>query len=94
MVNKKKYKKSIELFHEKSGELVRIIRFKNSKDFDNFLYGYSSMRYPGYNWRDCKNKKKLRDILQNYIEHETIQSVRTAWIEYFLDIKNKKISIK
>ena len=38
--------------------------------------------------------KKLRDILQNYIEHETIQSVRTAWIEYFLDIKNKKISIK
>jgi hypothetical protein len=38
--------------------------------------------------------KKLREILQNYIEHETIPSVRTAWIEYFLDIKNKKISIK
>jgi hypothetical protein len=60
MVNKKKYKKSIELFHEKSGELVRIIRFKNSKDFDNFLYGYSSMRYPGYNWRDSKNNGRKR----------------------------------
>ncbi len=37
---------------------------------------------------------RLRDILKNYIEHEKIPSVRTAWIEYFLDIKNKKDSIK
>ena len=34
--------------------------------------------------------KKLKDILQNHIENETIPSVRTAWIEYFLEIKNKK----
>ena len=44
-----KIKKSIELFHEKSGEIVRTIRFKNPKDFDYFLYGFKSMRYPGYN---------------------------------------------
>lgn len=36
---------------------------------------------------------RLRDILVNYIEHEQIPSVRMAWIEYFLDVKNKKISI-
>jgi len=35
--------------------------------------------------------KKLRDILQNHIDKETIPTVRTAWIEYFLEIKNKKI---
>ena len=61
MVNNKKYKKSIELFHEKTGEVVRNIRFKNSKDFDYFLYGYKSMRYPGYNWRYQKNNgRKMR----------------------------------
>ena len=52
--NTVKYKKSIELFHEKSGDVVRVIRFKNQKDFDYFLYGYRSMRYPGYKWRYCK----------------------------------------
>jgi len=31
MANTKKYKKSIELFHERSGDVVRVIRFKNSK---------------------------------------------------------------
>ena len=55
MSNKEKYKKSIELFHEKTGELVRVIRFKNSKEFDYFLYSYRLMRYPGYNWRYHKN---------------------------------------
>ena len=35
--------------------------------------------------------KKLKDILQNHIDQETIPTVRTAWIEYFLEIKNKKI---
>lgn len=59
--NRNKFKKSIELFNEKSGEVVRTIRFKNQKDFEYFLYGYESMRYPGYNWRHCKNnlKKKI-----------------------------------
>jgi hypothetical protein len=37
---------------------------------------------------------RLRDILKNHIEYETIPSVRTAWIEYFLDIKNIKIPSK
>ena len=37
--------------------------------------------------------KKLRDILQNYIKDEKIPSVKAAWIEYFLDIKNN-FSIK
>lgn len=34
--------------------------------------------------------KKLRDILKKYIEYEKIPSVRTAWVEYFIDIQNKK----
>jgi hypothetical protein len=58
MVNNKKYKKSIELYQEDSGELVRVIRFKNSKDFDYFLNSYSLMRYPGYNWRYHKNIRR------------------------------------
>ena len=58
MVNKERYKKSIELFHEKTGELVRVIRFKNPKEFDNFLYRFRLMRYPGYNWRYHKNIKR------------------------------------
>lgn len=37
--------------------------------------------------------RKLSDIFDNYIEHEKILSVKMAWIEYFLDVKNKKISI-
>jgi hypothetical protein len=41
--NRNKFKKSIELFHEKSGEVIRTIRFKNQKDFEYFLYGYRSM---------------------------------------------------
>lgn len=64
MVNNKKYKKSIELFHEKSGDVVRVIRFKNSKDFDHFLYGYKSMRYPGYKWRYRKNNGRKRRCLE------------------------------
>ena len=43
--------KSIELFHEKSGKVIRVIRFKKSSDFDQFLFAFKSMRYPGYNWR-------------------------------------------
>ena len=37
--------------------------------------------------------KRLKEILLNHIEKETIPSVRTAWVEYFLDIKNKKILV-
>jgi hypothetical protein len=38
--------------------------------------------------------KKLSEIFHNYIEHETIPSVRTAWVEYFLEKKKQKNSIK
>lgn len=34
--------------------------------------------------------KRLKEILNNYIEHETIPSVKTAWIEYFLELKKHK----
>ncbi len=37
--------------------------------------------------------KKLKDIFHNHIESETIPSVRTAWIEYFFEIKNRKIQL-
>ena len=43
--------------------------------------------------KQMANTNRLREILQNHIEHETISSVRTAWIEYFLDIKNRKIKL-
>ena len=41
--------------------------------------------------RQMADTKKLNDILQNFIENEKIPSVRKAWVEYFLDIKHKKI---
>jgi len=44
--------------------------------------------------KQMANTNRLREILQNHIEHETIPSVRNAWIEYFLDIKNRKIQLK
>ena len=58
MVNNKKYKESIELFHEKTGEVVRKIRFRNSMAFDEFLKGFRGMRYPGYGWRYIATGKK------------------------------------
>jgi hypothetical protein len=54
---KNKFRKTIELFHEHTGEVVRIIRFRNQKDFDDFVLSYRSMRYPGYNWRFYQRKK-------------------------------------
>ena len=55
--NKKRFNKSVELFNEKSGEIVRVIQFKKSRDFDHFLYAFKSMRYPGYNWKYRKENK-------------------------------------
>ena len=57
----KKFSKSIELLNEKSGEVVRTIRFRNPKDFGNFMYAFRSMRYPGYKWRYCNNKRRKRN---------------------------------
>ena len=64
MVRRKKEIKTIELFYEKTGEVIRLIRFKDPRDFNKFLDDYKSMRYPGYGWRfkeieKRKSNKKL-----------------------------------
>ena len=43
--------------------------------------------------KEMATSNKLRDILNNYIENEKIPSVKTAWIEYFLEIKNTENSL-
>jgi hypothetical protein len=54
----------IELFSEKTGVVVRTIRFHNSISFDEFLKGFGAMRYPGYSWRySSKGKKKKNEIV-------------------------------
>jgi hypothetical protein len=56
---KMKDKKVIELFNEKTGEVVRTICFRDSKEFDKFIKDFKAMRYPGYGWRySGKGKKK------------------------------------
>ena len=54
----------IELFDEKTGVVVRKIRFHNLISFDEFLKGFKAMRYPGYSWRyiDKVKKKENFDI--------------------------------
>ena len=52
-----KFKKSIELFDEKSNVVVRKITFKSSRDFERFLEGFRLMRYPGYCWRYVDKSK-------------------------------------
>ena len=52
-----KYKEVIELFHEKTGEVVRVIRFRKSIEFNEFLKKFKAMRYPGYGWRYGKKSK-------------------------------------
>ena len=52
---------TVELFAEKTGDVVRIMRFHNHKDFSEFLKGFRRMRYPGYGWRyKDKLKKKVK----------------------------------
>jgi len=43
--------------------------------------------------RKMATTKRLKDILKYHIEFETIPSVRAAWIEYFFEIKNRKIQL-
>jgi hypothetical protein len=52
-----KYKKVVELFNEKTGDIVRVIRFRNSITFNDFLKDFEAMRYPNYCWR-YKDKEK------------------------------------
>jgi hypothetical protein len=40
--------------------------------------------------RKLATTKRLKFIFENHIESESIPSVRKAWIEYFIEIKNKK----
>jgi hypothetical protein len=54
----------IELFAEKTGDIVRIIRFHNQKEFTEFLNAFNKMRYPGYGWRfkdKVKTKMKINE---------------------------------
>ncbi len=56
-----KYREVIELFDEKTGDVVRVICFRNSRAFDEFLKDFKAMRYPGYGWRHRdKVKKKIK----------------------------------
>jgi len=55
-----KYYKAIELFAEKTGDVVRIIRFRKQKEFSEFLKSYRRMRYPGYGWRYREKIKRKR----------------------------------
>jgi len=48
----------IELFNEKTGDVVRVIRFRNSIAFDEFLEDFKAMRYPGYGWRYIDKEEK------------------------------------
>lgn len=46
-----KHRLSIELFNEKTGDVVRVLRFQNLIAFEEFLKSFKAMRYPGYGWR-------------------------------------------
>jgi len=56
--SKEKFRETIELFDEKTNEVVRKNLFKNPKDFNKFLEDFRLMRYPGYGWRYVDKKKK------------------------------------
>ncbi len=51
----------IELFDEKTGDVVRVIRFRNLIAFDEFLKDFKAMRYPGYSWRYIEKKSQNID---------------------------------
>jgi len=59
----KNYKTKIELFTEKTGDVIRVLRFRKSKDFTEFLKDFKAMRYPGYGWR-------YKDIRKNQENNE------------------------
>ena len=44
--------------------------------------------------KQMATSNELKDILKNYIEFEKIPSVRTVWVEYFLDIKKNQVNKK
>ncbi|MDH7507714.1 MAG: hypothetical protein QHH15_08040 [Candidatus Thermoplasmatota archaeon] len=58
----KKNKKVVELFNEKTGDVVRVIRFHNSITFNDFLKDFEAMRYPNYNWRYKEKTRKISNL--------------------------------
>ena len=80
--------------HQPIETLMQPIRDVTTKNhnwgiaYQNQMYMQSLPALP-----DIKPRKKLRDILENHIETESSPSVRAAWIEYFLEIKNRKIQL-
>ncbi len=46
--------------YEKTGEVVRVIRFHTPNEFNEFLKGFKAMGYPGYGWR-YKDKEKKKE---------------------------------
>ena len=57
-----KYREVIELFDEKTGDVIRVIRFNNSIAFNEFLKDFKAMRYPCYGWRYMDEEKKSENI--------------------------------
>ena len=57
-----KYKKVVELINEKTGDVKRVIRFRNSNAFDDFLKDFEAMRYPNYSWRYIDRRKNRERI--------------------------------
>ena len=55
-----KYKEAIELFDEKTGEVVRVISFHTPNEFNKFLKDFKAMRDPGYGW-SYKDKEKKKE---------------------------------
>ena len=53
-----KNKKVVELFNEKTGDVVRTMCFRDVISFDEFVRGFNAMRYPGYGWRYRDGEKK------------------------------------
>jgi hypothetical protein len=66
-----KKREIIELFDEKTGNVIRTISFESPKEFDEFIKGFKGMRYPGYGWRykDKERKKGEQDSAGHY--HKT-----------------------
>ncbi len=57
-----KFNKVVELFNDKTGDVVRVIRFRNLKAFNNFLEDFEAMRYPNYSWRYKNSVKKIESM--------------------------------
>jgi hypothetical protein len=64
-------KKIIELFDEKTGNVVRTISFGNSKEFDSFKKDFKAMRYPGYGWRYKDKGRKKGENNRFNLHHKT-----------------------